>query len=68
MGNSKTWSSQWSIFGPLLFIIYKNDLPPTKNTLSEIILFAVDTRVTISNKNIDDFSAMSNTFLSHMST
>jgi hypothetical protein len=37
------------------------------NTLSETILFADNTSVIISSKNFDDFSAMSNTVLSHMS-
>jgi retron-type reverse transcriptase len=32
-----------SILGPLIFIIYVNDLFPTINTLSEAILFADDT-------------------------
>jgi len=57
--------SQRSIFGPLLLIIYINNLPPTLNTLSGPILFSDETRIIISNKNLDDFSTMSNTFLSH---
>jgi hypothetical protein len=48
--------------GPLLFIIYTNDLPPT---LSEPILFTDDTSAIISSTNFDNFSAMSNTVLSH---
>jgi hypothetical protein len=69
IGNSKTWSSQGSILGSLLFVIYVhvNDPSPTINTLSEPILFADDTSVIISSKNSDDFSTMSNTVLSHMS-
>jgi hypothetical protein len=47
--------------------IHINDLPPTINTLSEHILFIDDTSVTISSKNFYDFSAMSNTFHSHIS-
>jgi hypothetical protein len=39
---------QESVLGPLLFIVYMNDLPPTINTLSEPILFANDTSVIIS--------------------
>jgi cellulose biosynthesis protein BcsQ len=51
----------------LLFIIHTNDLPPTKNTLTEPIIFADDTSVIICNKNFDDFCATSNLVLSHMS-
>jgi hypothetical protein len=57
---------QRSILGPLRFIICINNLPPTMNTLSGTILFADDTSVIISSKNLDDFSTVSNTFLSHM--
>jgi hypothetical protein len=40
-----------SILGPLLFIIYINDLPPTMNTLSELIILADDTSVIISSSD-----------------
>jgi hypothetical protein len=56
-----------SILGPLLFIIYINDLPPTTNNLSKPIIFADDTSVLNSSKKFDDFSTISNTVLSHMS-
>jgi len=55
-----------SILGPLIFIIYINNLPTTINTLSEPILLADDTCVIISSKNVD-FSTMSNTVLSYIS-
>jgi hypothetical protein len=58
---------QWSILGPLHFIIYINVLSPTINTLTEPILFANDISVIISSKNFDDFSAMTNTVLFRMS-
>jgi hypothetical protein len=35
------------------------------NTLSEPILFADDTNVIISSKNVNDFSAMSNSSVSY---
>jgi hypothetical protein len=58
---------QGSILGPLLFITNINDLPSTIKTLSEPIIFAVDTSVIISNKNFDDFCTLANSVLSHMS-
>jgi hypothetical protein len=58
---------QVSIFGHLLFIIYINDMPSTLNTLSVSIIFADDTSVIISSKNLDDFYIPSNRVLSHIS-
>jgi hypothetical protein len=58
---------QGSILVPLLFITYINDLPPTINTLSVPIIFADDTNVIISSKNLVEFCMLSNRDLSHMS-
>jgi hypothetical protein len=67
MGNHKTWSFPGVNFRAFAFHnIYINDLPPTINTSPELILFADDTSVIIFSKNFGDFSAMSNTVLSHV--
>jgi hypothetical protein len=46
---------QGPILGPLFFIMYINDLQPTINTLAALIIFADDTSVIISSKNLDIF-------------
>jgi hypothetical protein len=46
---------QESILKPLLFIIFINDFSQTTSTLAAPIIFADDTNVTISSKNLDDF-------------
>jgi hypothetical protein len=38
---------QGSVFGPLLFLLYINDLPPNINSQSKPILFAEDTIIII---------------------
>jgi hypothetical protein len=64
LGTIKHGVSHWSIFGPLLFLIYINDLPPTLNTSSVPIIFADDINVIISSTNLDDFCILTNRFLS----
>jgi hypothetical protein len=54
------------LLGPLLFITYINDLPPTINTLARPIIFIDDTSV-ISSKNLDVFFMLSNRVLFLMS-
>jgi len=57
---------QGLILGPLLFIIYINDLPLGIHSVSEPRLFADDTSVIISSRHFEDFSSMSNLVLSCM--
>jgi hypothetical protein len=66
-GTVKHGILQGSILAPLLFIIHIYDLHPIINMFSELVLFPDDTSVIIWSKNFDDFSAMSSTFLCHMS-
>jgi hypothetical protein len=56
-----------SILGPLFFVIYINGLPPKLRTSSISIIFAVDTSIIISGKNLNDCCMVSNRVLSQMS-
>ena len=46
---------QGSVLGPLLFLIYKNDLSLSKSKLANPTLFADDTTIIISNTNPEEF-------------
>jgi hypothetical protein len=55
LGRNKTWGSTGNIFGPLLFLLYINDLPKVVNDKSIPILFADDTSILVTSTNKNYF-------------
>ena len=59
---------QGSVLGPLFFLIYINDLPTIVNNDNNMVLFAEDTSIIITDTNQRDFNVNANQMFQDINT
>jgi len=60
MGTSATWGPSRIDIRPTTVLVYINDLSQTVNRVAELILFADDSSIVISNSSIEESKSSTN--------